>query len=425
MIKLPILKIKEFKNLWLAQATSQFGDAFYYWVFIFMVDHYTQSPVMVGFMGVAESIPFLLFSPYAGIIADRFDRKKIMVFADISSVFLLTFFGLNVILFGKPPLEFMFLTAFTLSSINAFFTPAKGAAIPMLVPKDRLLEANGLSTATQYLMPLIGLGLSGSVLASIQAVLPNLFFPIAIFINAMAFAGSAYFLSKLPSLAPKETVSKTVSLIKDYKEGLTYIFQRPALKIVMLLELLFFLCVSPFMTAYVTANRLWFNGEFSTLAILELSYSLAIVIGSYWIGRMTIRRIFNPFMIGIWIFVITLLGIGLAQDLMVFVLCNFIGGFGLAAMKVPMETYVQATVDSEYLGRINSILSMLTWGIMPLGMSLAGLLVEKFGVREVFFMMSAGFMVQAIIGYLSKPLRSAEIPMQRPILNTSNPVNNY
>src|SRR5436305_13461671 len=84
-----ILEIRAFRRLWLGQAISQFGDALYALLFFFMVDKLTGKAAMVGYVGALQAAHFLLVGPYAGMIADRFDSRSVMLFADLVSAIIL------------------------------------------------------------------------------------------------------------------------------------------------------------------------------------------------------------------------------------------------------------------------------------------------------------------------------------------------
>src|ERR1700678_2005521 len=105
-----ILRIPAFRNLWLGQAVSQLGDAFYYVSFMFMVQKVTGSIAMVGYVGACETVPYLLFSLYGGVVADRLDRKRIMLWSDLLSGLALCLLAALVLVLGKPPLWSLFLT---------------------------------------------------------------------------------------------------------------------------------------------------------------------------------------------------------------------------------------------------------------------------------------------------------------------------
>src|ERR1700722_2167935 len=98
-----LLRIQPFRNLWLGQAISQFGDSFYYVAFMFMVQKVTGSIAMVGYVGACETVPYLLFSLYGGVIADRIDRRRIMLASDLLSGLSLCSLAALVWILGKPP----------------------------------------------------------------------------------------------------------------------------------------------------------------------------------------------------------------------------------------------------------------------------------------------------------------------------------
>ena len=160
------LGIPAFRNLWLGQSISQLGDALYYVVFMFMVGKVTGSIAMVGYVGALETIPFFLFSAYSGVLADRIDRKKIMLVSDLICGGILAAFAAAAYFNPKPHIAVIGAIAFALSTIRVFFWPAKNASIPRLVPPEMVMEANALSSITHNLMFLAGLGFSASVLTA-------------------------------------------------------------------------------------------------------------------------------------------------------------------------------------------------------------------------------------------------------------------
>src|SRR4051812_33398009 len=122
---LEILEIRAFRRLWLGQAISQFGDALYSLLFLFMVDKLTGKAAMVGDVGAIQAAPFLLFGPYAGLVADRLDRRRVMLFADLASAAILALLCVQLLVNPRPPTVIVFAAAFLLSSVNTFFLPAK------------------------------------------------------------------------------------------------------------------------------------------------------------------------------------------------------------------------------------------------------------------------------------------------------------
>jgi DHA3 family macrolide efflux protein-like MFS transporter len=259
-----LLQLPAFRNLFWGQTISQLGDALYYLVFLFMIEKITGDPRMVGVAGVAQTLPFLLLSPYAGVLADRQDRRKIMLTADILSTITLLVFALILWLNPSPPAWTIVATGALLSTINVFFAPAKGAAIPQIVPEEKLMSANALSMAVQNLMPMIGIGLSGTVLGILYAISQTGFFLAAILLNALSFLVSALYIRLLPTLKPQKEVSASESQaqdsLADLRNGLRYIYKNPVLHTMVWLNMLVNLAIAPFMLVYVQVNSAWFGG---------------------------------------------------------------------------------------------------------------------------------------------------------------------
>ena len=417
MFRNSVLKIRDFRNLWLAQATSQFGDAFYIWIFIYMVDQITKNPVTVGYMGVLEGIPFLLFSPLAGVAADRIDRKKIMRWADLASFAWLMILAATVFLLKTPPIWLLFLSGFSLSTINTFFMPAKGALIPQLVPKEKLMEANGLSAATQNMMPLIGMGLSGGGLVIVQKLYPDLFFPIAIFLNALTFLGSAYFVSKLPTLriprTEEESHDHIGAIIKDAKDGLKYVCSKKVLKVAFGMQTALFLLTSLYMTTYITINRVRFGGGFNTLALMEVMQGAAVVIASLIVAKIAFKKVSKPYIWGLIFSGGNIVGMALSQNFWYFLSFNAIAGFAFPFCEVPLSTYIQMAVPNEVLGRVNSLLTMITMGITPIGAFFAGHIIKTIGPGNVFAFMGVGLIITALVGLSIREFREELMPTEQ------------
>ena len=234
-----LLRVPAFRNLWVGQAISQLGDSLYYLVFLFMVDRLTGDPKMVGMAGVAQTLPFLLLSPYAGVLADRADRRRIMLGADVFSAITLFLFALLVWRNPTPPAWTLIATGAALSCINVFFAPAKSAAIPQVVPPDLLTPANALSLATQNLMPMLGIALSGTLLGALYLISPSYFFLGAILLNALSFAVSALFVARLPTLTPARSATSlgmAAQGLQDLKEGLHYLRGQTTLIVMVVLN---------------------------------------------------------------------------------------------------------------------------------------------------------------------------------------------
>lgn len=408
---LRILEIRDFRRLWMGQAVSQFGDALYFLVLIFMTDRMTEDPTKVGLIAMMQAIPFLVFSPMAGAWADRFDRRKIMVASDLASILILLLLLAVVIQRSDVPFWVLLAASFALALVNVFFLPAKSAAIPRLVPENRLQEAMGLSTATQSLMPLIGIGFSSAVLAGLDRWMPNLFFLSAIVVNMVTFVVSASFLWRLPELRPERGEHhEEANTWGEAREGLRYAIRHGDVRGWIVLGFAMSLFISPFMLVYAAANRVWFGGEYWTLAAFEIGFVGTMVLGSLWVGSRVFRRPSLVAVGGMAVTGVLVALMGISPYFWPFLILNILCGISVP-FNLPLSAHINATTPDAFRGRVNSLSAMVSQSALPLSNWLAGLGVAAFGVAPIFGIMGFGMAASAIACLGMREFRRIQVPV--------------
>ena len=151
-----IIKNKDFKNLWLGQILSQISLNMLCFVLAIWVYQETKSNAAVSFMLLAFSIPSIIIGFLAGGIVDRFDKRSILYYCNLSRALILLFF-----FFYARNLVALFALAVIISIITQFFIPAEAPFIPRLVAKVQLLAANSLFTVSYNLSTVIGFIIAG------------------------------------------------------------------------------------------------------------------------------------------------------------------------------------------------------------------------------------------------------------------------
>src|SRR5512143_455369 len=153
-----------FTRLWIGQLVSNLGDWFNTVAVLALVYDLTQSGISTGLIIIASTLPAFLLTPYAGVVVDRFDRRKIMVTADLTRGVL----ALGMLLVRTPnEIWLLYLFSALLIAFASFFGPALNSAIPNLVSGDELSSANALSSATWGLMLAVGAAVGGVVIAAV------------------------------------------------------------------------------------------------------------------------------------------------------------------------------------------------------------------------------------------------------------------
>lgn len=408
-----MLRIHHFRQLWIGQAISQLGDSLYFLVFLFMAGKLSGGdPQVVGLVGAAQSIPFLFFGPIGGMLADRMDRRKIMIAADLFSTLLMASFAVSLLFNPTPSVWLIGTVGFLLSVANIFFLPARSASIPRLVPTDKLMEANGLIMSTQNFIGMIGIALSASVLGLLSVMFPNYFFFAACALNALTFFGSAFFASRLPSLVPlrEETEEKAKSMRHqawdDIRIGLKAVFANPVMRIALPINVGICLFISGFFPLYLKTNDLWFGGKFSTLAWIEFTFMVPLAVMSLLMGKFNIVR---PGLAYAWALIATgvcIFAMGWGQNFWVYVAWNIVCGLALPFAWIPMSTYMQFSFPDELRGRVNSVWTTISQGIQPVSLILVGGLLNVMPLVTFYVVIGLAMIAIPAMGLLSAGFRN-------------------
>jgi len=191
-----VLRVRDFRRLWVVMSVSSFGD----WLGLLattalaaeLADGYAAANFALGGVLVVRLLPAVVFGPLAGAFADRFDRRKLMVAADVGRFALF----LSIPLVGQ--LWWLFVATFLVECVGLFWIPAKEASVPNLVRKDQLESANQVSLVTTYGITPVAAALVFSLLALLTRVLADRFeffsanrVDLALYINAVTFLVSA------------------------------------------------------------------------------------------------------------------------------------------------------------------------------------------------------------------------------------------
>ncbi|MBX7219198.1 MAG: MFS transporter [Blastocatellia bacterium] len=148
------------RQLWLAQVVSEMGDWLNFVALVQTIKRFTPNAEAVGWLIVIQMLPFMLIGPMAGIVADRFNRRHVMIAADLLRMVIV----LGYALIQEPgQLWLLYVLAGLHFSVTAFFEPARAALIPTIAKGEELLSANALTGVTWSMMLAIGGGLGGLI----------------------------------------------------------------------------------------------------------------------------------------------------------------------------------------------------------------------------------------------------------------------
>lgn len=212
---------RNFRNLLWGQFVSELGNWFNFIAGLGLVRVVSDaSPMAAGILFVCRLLPFALFSPIAGTLVDRLSRRQVMIWSDLTRVFVaLTFLFVT----SAENLWIAYLATALLSTFGAFFEGAKNAATPNMTGKDGLLAGTALMFSTRFLLMAIGSALGGFAAFAFG-------YKVAFIINAASFAISAFSVWLIPEEATRDTEtavrmkdkSERESFFTELKEGFRY-----------------------------------------------------------------------------------------------------------------------------------------------------------------------------------------------------------
>ncbi|MCH8273699.1 MAG: MFS transporter [Armatimonadetes bacterium] len=407
--RVSVLTFAGFRNLWLGQVISQFGDVLYGLVFLWLVLEVTGDARAVGIVGACQIIPYVLLSWYAGAIADRHDRRLVLIASDVASALLVFGFMGLILVNPEPSLTLICAFAVALGTANVFAAPAKSASVPRLVPPDRLVEANALNSGTQSAMPLAGHTLSAAVLGVVFRLSASFAYAITFAFNGVTFLVSAFFMYRLPKIVPEGKTGKRNALIESF-EGLKFVLGRRVLLVTVGLSVAMNFFIAPFMPAYVVVAAQRFHGKPDLLALLETGFFLGMVIGSVIVYRLRVRRPGIAFSVAIFLASLPIIPLGFVHSIPLFWTLNLVCGLMIPLGSVPLNTLIQLETPDAFRGRVNAVLGTLAPIVMPAGYVLSGFLIRSVGLEGTFIFIGGGIGLSALFGLLAASFRGSTLP---------------
>jgi dTMP kinase len=235
-----VLSITPFRRLWIALSLSSLGD----WLSLLALSALAASPSVggnglyaVSGVWLTSLLPALIFGPLAGAVADKFDRRLNMIIGDVIRAVLYITIPINLSVGFANQLTWLYIVQFLASCASLFWTPAKDASVPNLVPPDKLEAANQLSLFTTYgTAPIAGLVFAGLALVSRALGHISHYFTtnqvnLALYFNTATFVVSALTIFMLRELRrrPRGAISAP-SVLKSIWEGWQYLGQTPVVR---------------------------------------------------------------------------------------------------------------------------------------------------------------------------------------------------
>lgn len=354
-----------------SQMISMLGSMLVQYAITWYITLTTKSGSMAAIAIICGFVPHFLMAPFAGVWADRFDRKKLIMISDafIASV---TLIAAAVFLLGYSDLWILFVMMALRSVGGAIQAPSVQAFLPQIVPQDKLTRVSGISSSLQSSIMIISPMLSAVLLA--VAPIQSIFF-VDVVTAAIAILILAFVLHVPAHL--RAAAGVTTSYFKDLRSGIRYAVNHKFILLFFLFCIGFFVLVTP--VAFLTQLQVVrsFGPEYWRLSAIEIAFSAGMLVGggiiAAWGGFK--NRIYTMVLSGA-LFGIGAFALGVVPDFWIYLGIMALMGLGMPAFNTPSMVMIQEKVEGDYLGRVFSLMSMISTSFMPLSMLFFGPLAD-------------------------------------------------
>ncbi len=410
----------DYRLLWLGSVVSQLGDWFNLIGSASLVANLSGTGTAISYLFLARFLPLFLFSPIAGILADRYERRHVMIVSDLLRAATVLAF----LLIREPgQLWLLYVLTFTQFALSAIFTPARSAVLANVVHRDELVPANALDSLTWSTMLAFGALLGGIVAAALGIAQ-------AFVLDALTFVLSAVLIGRISGPIRAERTATPQGGILEFMDGLRYLRKQRFILGVALVKAGGALAWGAINVLEITYATEVFQVDFSVFgtslaasidsgtAVLGVIYfvsglgtGLGPLILRRWLGDAPIRQRW-VISVGFGLMTLGLAMLGLAPTLGIFSLATLIRTVGSGTIWVFSAALLQMIVPDHFRGRVFAFEFAALTLTQSISTFWAGFAQDTFGlsVRQVSFTMAV---VAALVGlcwlifnarYLSRPM---------------------
>lgn len=383
-----------------SQLISLFGSALVQYAITWHITLETGSGVYATIAVICGFLPTFILSPFAGVWADRYNRKTLIIIADVCIA--LTTLALAIaFMSGYDYIELLFVALAIRGLGTAVQTPCVSAILPDFVPTEHLTRVNGMNGSIQALNALLAPVLSGALLgvSSIEKI-----FMIDVITAVIAVIILTFFLKMPNKVVEKQPL--TDSYFSQLKDGFAYIKSQHYLSALFIYCGILYIAVGPmfYLTPLLTVRV--FGNEIWLLTTIEIASGVGMMIGSI------IMVVWGGFKNKVVTMIMTMAIIGISITMLGFpsyfwVYCCLLGiiCIMLSMSNTAATVLLQTKVAPEYIGRSFGVLTMLSSSLMPLGMLIWGPMSDVIPIENVFIITGLIIFALAVAVFFTPSLR--------------------
>ncbi|MDR0915805.1 MAG: MFS transporter [Oscillospiraceae bacterium] len=388
-----------------SQIISLFGSSLVQCAISWHITLETQSGTMMTIAMVCGFLPTFLVSPFAGVWADRYNRKKLIILAD--SLVATATLGLALAFWlGYRDVRLIFAVMAVRGLGQGIQQPAVSSILPSLVPQDKLMRVNSINSTAQSVMMLASPALAAALIS--VASLENIFI-IDVATAAVAIAILSVFV-KVKQSAGEVSTEKT-DYLRDLKLGLGYIAKHKLIKQLFIFSAIMSILAAPIAILYALQVTRLFGADAWRLGVADTAFAVGMLLGglvlTVWGG---FKNKHGTMSLGMFVMSAGTVLCGVISNFALYIALMIFIGTAMPIFNTPATTLLQEKTDPAYMGRVFSLMTMLSSLAMPLGLVVFGPLADVIGMNLLFILTGAAQLVVTAAVMLNKTIRAAGAP---------------
>jgi MFS family permease len=390
---------RDFQVVLTGQAVSAFGDAISLTAMPLLVLFLTGSGALMGIVGALQLLPDLVLGLPAGALADRWDRRRMMMWADAGRAILTALIPISFWL-GLPTMVVILIVTLPINTLRLFSDAGFTSAVPGLVGRQNLARANGYMEATLSGSFIIGPALAGILVATIGAAS-------TLAIDAATFAFSAVSLTLVRRRLRADRPREMPRILDDIKEGVRFVVAHPTLRSIIGYWAALTIgtaALLPALSYYITIDR---RLGVELFGFVGSTWSVGYLLGSLLVGRLGQERIGPQMIVSSLVIAAALLVIAASDAPIVYLLAGSFIGAALSVILISYLTLRATLTPDELLGRVGSTARTVTLGLQPLGLLVTGALIDIADAATALVVMAALVASASLLFGASRTFREA------------------
>lgn len=375
-----------------SQGISLFGSSMVNFAIVWYISLTTSSGMMITIAILTSFLPQILISLFAGVWADRYNRKYVIIAADALTA-LSTLVLAILFLAGFREMWLIFVASAIRSIGSGIQSPAVSAILPQFVPRDKLMRVNGINGSVRSFVTLLSPAAGGWLLAVYSV-------EIAFFVDVITAAIAIFILFFLKvSAHGKANVNNSISVIKDLKQGISYAKSNMLIRSLLIYYAAFFFLISPaaFLTPLLIARS--YGEEVWRLTVNEILYSGGAVFGGFlmasWGG---FKNRMYTIALACTAYGISAILLGVSTSFTFYLVVMFFTGIFSPIFYAAETVLIQENVNNDMQGRVFSIIDIIILSVMPIGMLIFGPAADLFKIELI--MIATGSLMLVLGGLI-------------------------